>query len=59
MLMRARDHGIPFSGTPGPLNAITDVDGVEVGYTTLCEGQKNDSLYRENLGNAAANSALN
>jgi len=29
---RARDVGIPFDGTPGPLNAITDVAGVEVGY---------------------------
>ena len=35
---RARDLGIPFDGTPGPFNAITDVDGVEVGYTTLIEG---------------------
>lgn len=29
---RARDIGIPFSGTPGKYNAITDVKGVEVGY---------------------------
>lgn len=36
---RARDHGIPFSGVPGPLNSITDVPGVEVGYTTLVEGE--------------------
>jgi len=35
---RARDLGIPFSGTPGKLNAITDVKGVEVGYKTLIEG---------------------
>ena len=35
---RPRDLGIPFDGTPGPLNAITDVPGVEVGYTTLIEG---------------------
>jgi L-aminopeptidase/D-esterase-like protein len=35
---RARDLGIPFDGTPGPLNAITDVLGVEVGYTTLISG---------------------
>ena len=35
---RARDLGIPFPGTPGPLNAITDVAGVEVGYTTLIAG---------------------
>jgi len=32
---RARDLGIPFEGTPGPLNAITDVAGVTVGHTTL------------------------
>ena len=35
---RARDLGIPFEGTPGPLNAITDVAGVEVGLTTLVSG---------------------
>ena len=36
--IRARDLGIPFDGTPGKYNAITDVEGVEVGYTTLIEG---------------------
>jgi D-aminopeptidase len=35
---RARDLGVPFDGTPGPLNAITDVAGVEVGYKTLISG---------------------
>lgn len=35
---RARDLGIPFEGTPGKYNAITDVQGVEVGYKTLIEG---------------------
>jgi L-aminopeptidase/D-esterase-like protein len=35
---RARDLGIPFDGTPGPLNAITDVRGVEVVHTTLISG---------------------
>src|SRR5216117_1163950 len=35
---RARDLGVPFDGTPGPLNAITDVGGVEVGMTTLISG---------------------
>jgi D-aminopeptidase len=35
---RARDLGVHFDGTPGTLNAITDVRGVEVGYTTLVEG---------------------
>jgi len=35
---RARDVGVPFDGTPGALNAITDVAGVEVGHTTLISG---------------------
>lgn len=35
---RARDLGIPFVGQTGPLNAITDVKGVEVGHTTIIEG---------------------
>ncbi|WP_269933370.1 DmpA family aminopeptidase [Aminobacter sp. HY435] len=35
---RARDLGIPFAGTPGPNNAITDVQGVTVGYATIVEG---------------------
>jgi len=34
---RARDLGIPFDGTPGALNAITDVGGVTVGHVTLIE----------------------
>lgn len=35
---RARSLGIPFGGTPGRWNAITDVPGLEVGYSTLIEG---------------------
>jgi L-aminopeptidase/D-esterase-like protein len=35
---RARQLGVPFNGTPGPLNAITDVAGVEVGHVTLITG---------------------
>ena len=35
---RARDLGVPFDGQPGPLNAITDIQGVEVGHTTLISG---------------------
>jgi len=36
---RARDLGIsPGAGTPGPLNAITDIPGVRVGHTTLVDG---------------------
>ena len=37
--MRARDLGVPFDGTPGRFNAITDVAGVEVGYKTLVSGE--------------------
>jgi D-aminopeptidase len=37
--VRARDLGVPFEGTTGPLNAITDVAGVEVGYTTIIRGE--------------------
>ena len=36
---RARDLGIPFVGTPGTNNAITDVKGVEVGYSTIISGE--------------------
>ena len=36
---RARDLGVPFDGTTGPNNAITDVKGVEVGHTTLISGE--------------------
>jgi D-aminopeptidase len=36
---RARELGVPLEGTPGPLNAITDVQGVEVGYRTLISGE--------------------
>lgn len=38
-VVRARDLGVPFEGTPGKLNSITDVPGVEVGYTTLISGE--------------------
>jgi D-aminopeptidase len=38
---RARDLGIPFDGTPGPFNAITDVAGVTVGHHTLIEDLPN------------------
>src|ERR1700761_4811409 len=36
--LRARGLGIPFGGRPGTWNAITDVPGIEVGYTTLIKG---------------------
>jgi L-aminopeptidase/D-esterase-like protein len=35
---RARDLAVPLEGTPGPLNAITDIAGIEVGQTTLIDG---------------------
>ncbi|MBM4280902.1 MAG: P1 family peptidase [Deltaproteobacteria bacterium] len=35
---RARDLGVPFAGVPGTYNAITDVDGVAVGYRTIIRG---------------------
>jgi D-aminopeptidase len=37
--IRARDLGVPFDGTPGEFNAITDVRGVEVGDATLVKGE--------------------
>ncbi len=36
---RARDLGVPFEGTPGPYNAITDVPYLEVGHATIIEGE--------------------
>lgn len=36
---RARELDIPFDGTPGPFNTITDVSGLEVGHTTLISGE--------------------
>lgn len=41
---RARDIGIPFEGTPGKWNAITDVPGVEVGYSTIISGSGKDHI---------------
>jgi len=38
---RARDFGIPFDGTTGTNNAITDVAGVAVGHTTIINGEGN------------------
>jgi L-aminopeptidase/D-esterase-like protein len=35
---RARTLGVALDGTPGPCNALTDVPGVQIGYTTLHEG---------------------
>jgi D-aminopeptidase len=41
---RARELGIPFTGLPGTFNAITDVKGVEVGYTTLISGDGKNAV---------------
>lgn len=41
---RARNLGIPFEGKPGKNNAITDVPGVEVGYSTIISGQGKNIL---------------
>ncbi|CAF1539270.1 unnamed protein product [Adineta ricciae] len=42
MRTRARDLGIPFKGTPGVNNSITDVQGVEVGHRTLIGNSSTD-----------------
>lgn len=41
---RARDLGVPFGGATGQFNAITDVKGVEVGYTTLISGDGKNAI---------------
>jgi D-aminopeptidase len=41
---RARDLGVPLEGVTGQFNAITDVKGVEVGYTTLISGEGNKAV---------------
>mgnify|MGYP006394963159 CR=1 FL=1 len=41
---RARDLGVPFVGNTGPNNAITDVDNVEVGYSTIIKGDTTHAL---------------
>jgi D-aminopeptidase len=43
---RARDLGIPFDGTPGKWNAITDVAGIEVGHDTIIEDLSDDRAVR-------------
>ncbi len=37
--VRARGLGLPFAGNPGPFNAITDVEGVEIGCATIIDGE--------------------
>lgn len=41
---RARDLGVPFNGKTGTFNAITDVKGVEVGYSTIISGSGNNKV---------------
>jgi len=41
---RARDLGVPFNGTPGQFNSITDVKGVEVGYSTIISGSGENTV---------------
>jgi len=43
---RARDLDIPFDGTPGPQNAITDVAGVTVGHETIVRDLGKDRAVR-------------
>ncbi|MFB0947749.1 MAG: P1 family peptidase, partial [Spirosomataceae bacterium] len=41
---RARDLGVPFVGKTGEFNAITDVKGVEVGYSTIISGNGKNNI---------------
>ncbi|WP_115461321.1 DmpA family aminopeptidase [Winogradskyella aurantiaca] len=41
---RARDLGVPFVGETGEFNAITDVKGIEVGYSTIISGKGENAL---------------
>lgn len=45
--MRARDFGIPFAGKCGTYNAITDVPGVEVGFSTIILGESTEDTTKE------------
>jgi D-aminopeptidase len=38
--LRGRALGLPFTGETGPFNALTDIPGVEIGQTTLIEGER-------------------
>ena len=57
--MRARDFGIPFSGKCGKYNAITDVPGVEVGFSTLNYGEaKADIVYSSDFARTGVTAIL-
>ena len=45
--MRARDFGIPFAGTCGKYNAITDVPGIEVGVCTVIQGEATEDTTKD------------
>ncbi|HEX5764548.1 MAG TPA: P1 family peptidase [Woeseiaceae bacterium] len=61
---RARDLGVPFEGIAGPLNAITDVQGVEVGQVSIIEDLAGDRAVRTGvtavlpLGEASRDTAV-
>lgn len=57
--MRARDLGIPFDGICGENNAITDVAGVEVGYTTIISGESTeDTTYDSDFARTGVTAIL-
>ena len=41
---RARGLGVPFEGKTGPFNSITDIAGLEVGYSTIIDGSGENKL---------------
>ena len=53
---RERDLKLPIGGTAGPLDAITDVAGVEVGHTTLIIGRESSSSARDRCAPASPSS---
>lgn len=59
MRTRARDLGIPFEGTCGKYNAITDVQGVEVGYATVIRGEAaEDTTYDSDFARTGVTAIL-
>ena len=51
---RARDLGLSFEGTPASLNSITDIEGIEVGYTTIIEEETRALALRSSTHAAGA-----
>lgn len=57
--MRVRDFGIPFSGECGRYNAITDVPGVEVGFSTVIRGEATpDTLVSDDFARTGVTAIL-